>query len=444
MRLRGVGRGRERWGAMKTISLLALAVGRGVCRLLALLLALSAACAEQVFFTYEGGRAGLSRVILAGGQIENIEVIAAGGEVEDAFKLAWSPEARVLAAAVKAEDKPCLALWREGTTLRFLPLPAELSDLAELPTGFLAALSKGWVVQASADPAALSSEINLRQLLSPPGRKGEHLLPFPERGVALMTLQKDDDDSPALGNRLVLLGLDPLSVLADMPLPRDRPELHFPEERKEQGPGPEILVAIAEANTLAITLDLYGAVAFCDLDAALRGELRNYAAVPTSEDGSWGSAFPDRAAVIPTRAGPRLIVCNAGAGAGIAVFEPASRQKVAHFPAQAGADTPVIFPRREVAVTVVSGKLKMRKDGGGLGKSSAPGSALLVMDFSEPGAPRCSAFELGVPTLRVVQASEGNVLVFSEKEVLLVEVESGRLLDRKETPGPPVRAVFAP
>ncbi|MCX7869693.1 MAG: hypothetical protein N2322_07050, partial [Terrimicrobiaceae bacterium] len=220
--------------------------------------------------------------------------------------------------------------------------------------------------------------------------------------------------------------------------------LHMPEVREEQGPGPEILVPIPSVNTLAITLDLYGAVGFADLKALRRGELRNFSMVPSSEGGEWGTAFPDRAALIETSAGPLLIVCNAGADAGIAIFDPLTRRKTAHFPAHAGCDTPIVFPSLSLAATVVSGKLKARREGQGLAKSSEPGTALLVMDFTEPGEPQITSFDLGVPTLRVAQAGPREVLVLSGSEALLVDIVTGRVLDRKESPGPPVRAIFAP
>ena len=402
--------------------------------------------AATVFFTHEGDKPGAARLEIEQSQLGALAPLPLGEGVTEPFKLALSSNAEVLAVAAKKEDTQFLFLVPTGNNSEAhpLPLPAKLSDLVAAPdNAFLLALSKGHLMLVDGPTGEIKAQMNARQQTSPPARKGENFCVLPGGQQVVVSFQKDDDDSPALGNRLLLLGLDQLSIDADLALPRDRPELHIAQSPKEQGPGPELLVAIPEANTLAITLDLYGAVAFTDLDALQRGELKNYQVIPSSEDGQWGTAFPDRVALLPTSAGQRLLVCNAGKDVGIAVFDPASREKVAHFPASAGCDTPVVLPGQPVAVTVVSGKLKSRDDQG-VEKTSEPGTTLLVMDFSDPAEPQFTVFDLGQPTLRIAPAGPGQVVVFGKSEALLVEVASGKILDRQETPGPPVRAVFKP
>lgn len=401
--------------------------------------------AATVVFTHEGDSPGAARFEISEESLSDVESVPLGEGVSEVFKLACSAQQEVIGIAGEVEGEPCLFMVsrKAEEPVERVKLPAEVSHVIAAPGGFLLALSKGYLVFVDAETFRISGEINTRKSITPPARKGEDICLLSE-GQALVSFQKDDDDSPALGNRLMLLGLSPFQVDADLPIPRERPELHIEGARKEQGPGPELLIPIPAVNTLAITLDLYGAVAFTDLDAIRRGELRNFSMVPTSGDQQWGTAFPDRAALVETKAGPRLIICNAGAGAGIAVFDPATRQKTHHFATSAGCDPPVILPTGPMAATVISGKTKVRKTGKGVEKSSHPGRELLVMDFSDPVEPQLSAFDMEIPTLLIAAGGEKQVVVFSNAEVLLVNPVSGKILDRKKTPGPPVRAISLP
>ncbi|MCX7869819.1 MAG: hypothetical protein N2322_07695, partial [Terrimicrobiaceae bacterium] len=201
-------------------------------RLFLLLSAALTAClarpgeAASVYFTHEGSKPGAARVEIAEGRLSEIEALPLGEDVSKPFKLALAPGGEVVAVSAGGDkDARLFLVPAAGATgqARSIPLPSPLSDIAPAPGGFLAALSKGHLLLVDAREGKVAAEINARKHTSPPARKGEHVCLLPGGHQALVSFQKDDNDSPALGNRLLLLGIEPFGIDADIALPRERP-----------------------------------------------------------------------------------------------------------------------------------------------------------------------------------------------------------------------------
>lgn len=405
---------------------------------------LAAATEGGVFFTFlecgESGGVAKAWVDAEGVlRVERLETDSAKTLISP-FKLARSGNFLAISAGADREPEIVSFDLQNGGTGRRTPLPAEVSDLAPAPEGFVVAMSKGRFARVDAVSGSIVAACDARKALDPPGRKGEFLLPLPDENRLLASFQKDDENSAALGNRVVVFELESLKPIADLSLPRDRNDLHLPP--KETGPGPEALAAFPGSNTLAISLDLYGAVAWTDLDTALGGKLENHTTVSSAPDGAWGTAFPDRFTPLNIAGRDLLLVGNAGKGAGLALFDVKKREKIGAFPTASGTDPAVVFPEKNLAVTVSSGKIKARGTDG-LDKTSQPGTDLYILDLTplnENSPPEFKAIPLKVPTLRIAPLDKDSVLVFSESEVLQVSIPAGKILQRANAPGKVVRA----
>ncbi|HEY9250082.1 MAG TPA: hypothetical protein VIO38_13160 [Rariglobus sp.] len=280
---------------------------------------------------------------------------------------------------------------------------------------------------------------NSRRQLTPAGHKPEDLLALDPEGLLLVSHQKDGKKDRQ-GSRLVVLRLADLAFVADLPLPRDHPELHL--SGKEAGPSPEVIRVDRATNTLLLTLDLYGALAFADLDSALAGRLTHYTTVPTSTDGSWGTAFPDRVALATCAGKTYAFVFNASADGGSAVFDIASRRRAGFLPVEAGCELPVSLDGGRRLATVVSGKLK-RRDGTAIVKSEQPGTDLLLIDVA--GAVRgdraaLTRFPLGAPATRIAPVAGSDTLVAvslsgASPQLVVYDTAARKEISRTALPG---------
>ncbi len=269
------------------------------------------------------------------------------------------------------------------------PVPPVVLALDE-PTGdvlagdgmAVIAAEKGFFYRLDLSRGEISHRWSSRGTLKPSGHKGESLYFSPDEKLILSTFQKDSSSGKHKGSRLIALDPNDLTLKFDLQLPRDREDLHYSNNVKETGPNPELLFFAPEQNTLALSLDLYGAIAFTDLAAAMKGRWSGYSALPSSPDDSWGMAFPDRGCV--ARLGKRtfLLVSNASENGGIALFDFGKREKLQAFPAEAGAEHPVYLSGLQKAVTVLSGKVKSRGPGELNNDPGTPGQDLLVVDLS--------------------------------------------------------------
>lgn len=229
--------------------------------------------------------------------------------------------------------------------------------------------------------------------LSPPGNKPEDAFVLPGGRLAVVSCQKDSKKGKKHGNRLIVMKLPELEPLADLRLPRDHPELHIDGNLKEQGPSPEIVLVSQPANALLVTLDLYGAVAVMDWSAAQSGRMLHWEYLPTSLDGSWGTAFPDRADLLTVAGHPCSLVFNVGRQGGAALVDLAGRKIIKRWPVPPGLEKPVFFPAYRWAYSVCSGKTKSRGKSE-LTKEYHPGRSVYAFDFGPPRADRSSRLQV--------------------------------------------------
>lgn len=369
----------------------------------------------------------------------------------NATKLRVSPDGRVAALAADTENGPNFALIDLVATT---PATPRVLSLGYAPEEHRFAAGRLYVGGTdghllSLDPATgrIHHRWNSRRDLQPAGHKPEDFLAFEQENVLLVTHQKDGKKNRQ-GSRIAALRLDNLALVGDLRLPRNLPELHL--SYKEAGPSPEIIRADPATNTLVITLDLYGALAFTDLDAALQGRLVNYTAIPASADGRWGVAFPDR--LILGRVGDRslAIVSNASQDGGIKVFDIGARAALAFFPVEAGCDHPVLVNEGRTVATVVAGKRK-RVLGDGLENITTPGTDLLLLDLArtvagDPGA--LLRVPLGGPVAQVASVPGHPGLVAATRRdpasVVICSALDGRTLAEIPLPGRPTSFTARP
>jgi hypothetical protein len=268
---------------------------------------------------------------------------------------------------------------------------------------------------------------------------------YEPKSLALATLQKDGKNGRK-GSRLLVFHPQESAPLHDIYLPRDRPDLHMKGNEKEQRPNPELIFISDRTNTLLITLDLYGALAFADLDAAMEGKLQNYETRSTAIDESWGSAFPDRGLLFERGGKDWLLVSNASADGGLVLFDVAKRKRVAAFPAPAGTEDPVELRRAGIVATVVSGKVKARTADGKLSKEIRAHPLLILIHIkslnegSEPVMRRVPLEEICMG-IRVVAGPDKEWLLLAgdNGQMLVMDPLSGEIVSRMAGPGKFIR-----
>ncbi len=189
---------------------------------------------------------------------------------------------------------------------------------------------------------------------------GEGVFFLPTGNLALVTFQKDNSKGTRFGSRVVVFDTDKVESKYDLQLPRNHPECNIEGNLKEHGPNPEVAFIAPKSDTLALTLDLYGAIAFTKLSSALEGKWENLEYISCAQDGSFGNAFPDRGCLFETGGKEHLLISNASPNGGLVLFDVAAHKVEQKFAASAGAENPVFLSRSQKVVTCISGKIKTR------------------------------------------------------------------------------------
>ncbi|WP_052362192.1 hypothetical protein [Geminisphaera colitermitum] len=360
------------------------------------ILPLSTPWADSVFVAFRSGDdGGLARVVLgADGAPDAATVLFRAPSFRDAAKLCISGDGRraVLNAETESSGEPNLALLDLQASAGTPPILVTLDFLPEehriwRDRAFVGG-KDGHLVAIDLASGRITHRWNSRKQLTPPGHKPEDIQIMDTEELLLVSHQKDGKKGRQ-GSRIVILKATDLSLVADLPLPRNHPELHLSD--KEAGPSPEVIRVDRASNTLLVTLDLYGALAFADLDAALAGKWQNPDYLPTGADaGQWGTAFPDRVILAPHEGRTLAFVSNASQDGGITVFDVAARRRVAFLPVEAGCDYPVLVDEGHTVATVVSGKRK-RRLADSLENITTPGTDLILIDVSRAASGDSSA-----------------------------------------------------
>jgi hypothetical protein len=191
-----------------------------------------------------------------------------------------------------------------------------------------------------------------------------------------------------------------------------------------------------QQDVVLCTLDLYGAIATFDLSAAIDGELEGLEYQVVSQDGTWGTAFPDRASAFRWRGRDHAVVTNAGPPGGLVVVDLATRRIVARFDTPTGLEAPLWAPERELLVTLRSGKTKVRTPTG-IEKSYEPGSELMIFDLSQAKSPQAARqrridFDMATGFLSLV---DGRFVLVSGDDgrgswLVVYDLESETMVDR--------------
>ena len=389
-----------------------------------------------------------------GGGVMRIEMDTAGDPVGEpgvifhdagfgaAAKLRVSPDGRyvTLNAAVEGRDNfAIIDLWREAgprvLRLDFVPEEHRLTADRVFVGG-----TDGHLDAIELSTGAIVARWNSRRQLRPAGHKPEDLFILGPEGLLLVSHQKDGKKG-RLGSRLVVLRLADLSLVADLALPRDHPELHV--SAKEAGPSPEVIAVDRATSRLVLTLDLYGALAFADLKAVLAGRWANYQTVSTADNGEWGGAFPDKLTGGGGGGRPLAIVSNASTEGGIAVFDVATARRLIVYPTAAGCAEFVTLDGGKTAATVLAGKRK-RVVGDELENITTPGDELFWLDLNgaaagEPGA--LTHLRLHAPLLSVAavpgQPSWVAVARLEPAAVVMVDTIAREVVRTISLPGRP-------
>lgn len=399
--------------------------------------------AATVFYTYGGSSGGVAELAVdpaTGGIVSHDSL----GEVPFPEKLAVSADGtRVIVTSEKEKAAWIYRIAPIPGLLATLPLDGETSEVQAIGDRALLLAGKGFFYWIDLKAGKIDKTWNARTGLHPSGNKGEDIFFLPEK--VLVSFQKDSKEGKHKGGRVVLLDLKGFTVKGDLQLPRDYPDLHIEGNKKEQGPCPEMLFVAPKSNTLAISLDLYGAIAFADLDDALRGHLKNLSYIPSSPDGAWGTAFPDRGLLFEAGGKEYLLIANASENGGLVLFDVAQRKIVQSFGAEAGTETPVLLPELKKAVTVISGKAKKRA-ADGLEKETTPGNTLLVFDLAPLESGDKATLErvpFDCPVVRAQAIAPGNsdllLLVTGDNEFVTYDLEARKELAREPAKGEVVR-----
>lgn len=281
--------------------------------------------------------------------------------------------------------------------------------------------------------------------LTPSGNGPEDIHLTADLTSVVITLQKDHRSGTKLGNRIIIYQLPERARTADLRLPRDHPELHIEGNLKEQGPGPEVALVSASIDTLAVSLDLYGAIGFAKWSAARKGKLTDWELVSTALDGTWGSAFPDRMTQFDWKGRPHILVCNAGPLGGCVLIDVQQRKIVNKQSTPPGLEAPLIITSLGKAYSVCSGKTK-RRSATDVIKSSAPQSLLFEFDLPAMFANSTTQVkEIPLPgvtsQIAVMRADPPALLIAcgespdAADQLILFDPRRGRILDQQASPG---------
>ncbi len=414
-----------------------------------LLLGVWSAGAAEIFFSFRAGEGGgLGRIELedATGALIAQEAVYTAPTAREAYKVAQSPEGYA-AMSINAEGPDNLVIRAPDGRVRALTIPDKLDEIRIEGRRAVVGGEEGGVFLVDLEKAEIARTWSLKDALNPPGRRPEDIRMETGGRRAWVSLQKDNKSGKREGNRVVYLDLESGNVLADLRLPRDRESLHYGREGdfRQRGPGPEIVMPVDSANTLLVTLDLYGAIGFADLAAARAGKLSSWSVQSTALDESWGTAFPDR--LVPFRAGDRdfALVVNAGAAGGAAVVDVQKRLIAQRIPAPHGLSTPAFIPAARAIATASGGKLKERGSED-VEKTYQPRSEVVVFDVSADGGPlamRTISTDAPTHALRALAPEKNALVLVSAGEQadgwLVVDIAESRIAHRFDAIGRVIR-----
>ncbi len=398
------------------------------------------------FRTETGGGAGIVEVDEEAGAFGPLRTVFTDPDCNEPKKVRYCPATdRVVLANAEEDGFNLYTAPARGTgAVVRLHAPGEPDEVRIAGRYAVVTCGSDWVLCFDTRSGEVLAQWNAEETLAPTANAPEDIFVFPDEQRVAISFQKDSRTGNHKGNRIAFFTVPALDFIAQVPLPRTRPDLHIPGNLKEQGPGPEIVIASEATDTLFASLDLYGAVAVLDLSAALTGRIANRRYLSAAPDGGWGTAFPDRLCHFTRNDREYVLVCNAGPDGGAVLLDLESRSIINRWSVPHGLTHPVYLPSIQAAVTVRPGKLKRRGDYE-THKAYAPGPEFVVFDLStgDLADTPVRMTPLRAPGLHLAAPSpESSPLVVvagggpPARELWLVDAETAEILDTRPAPGP--------
>ncbi|MCA9263205.1 MAG: hypothetical protein KDA60_05130 [Planctomycetales bacterium] len=339
----------------------------------------------DIAYGFSDGASGgiaVAQVDTTRGKIVSQEKKYAANDCKSPKKLRFWDQGRGFVLTNEEKDGPHLHVYhsqRQGIKKVTLPgIPDEVRAAGALA---LASCDEDVLVVVNLAAGEVIKEVDAAELLTPPGNAPQDMHVIPDGSQVVVSFQKDSKKAKRLGSRLAIFSLPDMELVHDLQLPRDHPELHIAGNNQQQGPGPEVVLVARTSDRLLATLDLYGGVMIADWSGAQQGKLVNMKYIPTSTDGSWGTAFPDRIAEMYFAGSPFVLVCNAGEKGGAVVVSLDRREIVWKRDVPPGLEHPLYEPGLHKAYSVCSGKTK-RRTPDDVAKSYTPRPGVFVFDFT--------------------------------------------------------------
>lgn len=411
--------------------------------LVALIFAPRALWAGLIAYTYTsslGGGIALVEVEEAAGKFRDHRVLLVDADLDKPMKVRFTASGKRVVMTNESESRPLLisSTLACGDVHRIV-LP-EKPDEARTFGEKIIATCGDYVIVADAVSGVIERRMYSESDMSPGGKSPEDIFVLSSGNEALVSFQKDSKKGKNLGNRLGLFALPELKQTADIAIPRDRPSLHIDGNPKEQGPGPEIVLIAESADTGLVTLDLYGAVGLFDWSGVREGKLNGYATLSTALDGSWGNSFPDRACLFEREGKAWALVCNAGEAGGTVLIDLGGRTILQSWATPPGLEHPEYLKSVDRAVTVCSGKIKSRGEGG-TDKARQPGNEVFILPAPGSGADLIRMDGGGtVYQFASVHKDRSPLIVAALEsdaglEMILVDVQKATIVDRSPSKG---------
>jgi len=415
----------------------------------------SHAGATPIYYSFKdaneikGGGVAVAWVNQTSGQMVAQELIAQHRFFWKPHKLKISTSGRYLLATSQhvGPNNLLLADLNAGTH-QFLTVDRMPDDVAAWEDMFVIGADEQMCYIVDAAQGKVAHRWNGKHQLRPDGRRIEYVATTAD-GTAWSSWQKDSASGNGKGSRVVTIDILSGKTIADLQMPRALPNLNL-ADRKERGPNPEIIIPSTKSNTLLLSMDLYGGVALADLDAAREGAWKNLTYHPVAVDGSWGTAFPDRATVYAAGDREFVLIANAGVAGGVTWVDLAARAVVQTLETPPGISAPVKLAGGRYLAAPVLGKAKERSFGE-LREGRQSLAELYVFEISGSAASaRISARSVALPYEAELAApiSASSDLVFltanegDQGRFLVVRAGSGAVTDQQVALGKISRIAF--
>jgi hypothetical protein len=228
----------------------------------------------------------------------------------------------------------------------------------------LAAGNESTIHLLDAREGKLLQTLDMKSGMEPPAYRVTQFL-FSKDGTRALAAIRQEHPGKNEGHRLLLLEIPTLKLLASMPFERNHSELHFDASSKDNGPGPNLLLAEEQSNTLIVGLLNYGAIALADLNAAFEGRFENLTIHSTSPNGEWGVSFPNRGWTFAIGGKSYAFIGNSSVEGGSLIVDLAERRILQHIATGPREITNVwVQPGRNRLVGIHSGLLFERAQDG--------------------------------------------------------------------------------